>query len=101
MFVLGSLPLGAHLCYAFRMTPATQSWLQVITLIAALGGFFAWQTHYIDKRIDDLRRELKAEIAGLRDELKAEIAGLRNLVSERFRHVEARLERLEHPVARP
>jgi hypothetical protein len=123
-----------HPCYALPMTPATQSWLQLLTAIAALGGFFAWQTHYIDKRIDDLRKEftglltseigglrngvkseivglrdqVKSEIVGLRDQVKSEVAGLRELMNERFKrvdqqfkHVDERLDRLEHPVMRP
>jgi hypothetical protein len=64
------------------------SWAQTITIIAALGGFFAWQTHYIDKRIDDLRTEIKALLA-------SEIGSLRALIDERFKSIEQRLTRVE------
>lgn len=64
------------------MTAITQSWLQLLTAIAALGGFFAWQTHYIDKRIDDLKADLIARIEALE------------------RRLTERIERLEHPVSR-
>ena len=50
---------------------------------------------------------MQAENAGLRSEiaaegasLRSEIAALRDLMNERFRHVEERLDRLEHPVVR-
>jgi len=65
------------------MTPATQSWLQLLVALAALGEFFAWQTHYIDQRIADLKADLIARMEALEKRL-----------------VE-RLEHLEHSVSRP
>jgi hypothetical protein len=64
------------------MSPATQSWLQVAVLLIGIGATLVaaivYQTHYIDKRLDDLRAYMDA----------------------RFKALEDRLERLEHPVSR-
>jgi hypothetical protein len=69
------------------MSPATQSWLQVIVIVvgiaASLVGAIFYQTHYIDKRIDDLRSELF------------------RYLDAKFEAIQGRLERLEHPVSRP
>jgi hypothetical protein len=91
----------------------------VVTLGIMLVGALLYQTHYIDKVIEGLRNELKAEItglrgeiaqrfniveerfAGLRAEIKAEIGGLRGEITQRFNNVDARLDRIEHPVVRP
>ena len=44
------------------MNPAAQNWLQVAALFigiaAALVGTLVYQTHYIDKRLEDLRSDL-------------------------------------------
>ncbi|MGH9445554.1 MAG: hypothetical protein ACRD3O_07505 [Terriglobia bacterium] len=65
------------------MNPAAQSWLQVVVIIvgiaASLVGAIVYQTHYIDKRLDDLIHYLDA----------------------RFKALEDWMERLEHPVSRP
>lgn len=65
------------------MTSAAQSWLQVVLIIVGIGaslvGAIVYQTHYIDKRLDDLIRYLDV----------------------RFKALEDRLENLEHPVSRP
>jgi hypothetical protein len=82
------------------MIPTLQNWAQVLTLGAIMVGALVYQTHYIDKVIEGLRAELKAEIAGLRAELKAEIAGLRAEMNQRFNNLETRLERIEHPLVR-
>ncbi|HTV56453.1 MAG TPA: hypothetical protein VMI06_16230 [Terriglobia bacterium] len=69
------------------MSPAAQSWLQVIVIVvgiaASLVGAIFHQSHYIDKRIDDLRSELF------------------RYLDAKFEAIEARLRRLEHPVSRP
>jgi hypothetical protein len=68
---------------------ALQSWAQVLVLGVMIVGALVYQTHYIDKVIEGLRNELKAEIAGLRAEM-----------NQRFNNVDTRLDRLEHPVIR-
>jgi hypothetical protein len=77
-----------------------QSWAQVLTLGAILVGVLVYQTRYMDRAIDGLRNEFDKAIGGLRNELKAEIAGLLDLMNERFKHMDDRLDRIEHPVVR-
>jgi hypothetical protein len=90
------------------MNPTLQSWAQVLTLGVMIVGALLYQTHYIDKLIEGLRNELKAEIAGLRGEtarrfnnVEERSAGLRAEINQRFNNVDARLDRIEHPVVRP
>jgi hypothetical protein len=72
------------------MNPAAQNWLQVAALFigiaAALVGTLVYQTHYIDKRLEDLRLYLDAKFEAM---------------DARFKAIDDRLERLEHPVTRP
>ena len=83
MLVSVSLTLGVHMRYGFHMGPGTQSWLQLAVLLVGLGATLlaaiSHHTHYIDKRIEDLRLYLDAK----------------------FEAIDARLERLEHPVSCP
>ena len=72
------------------MNPVAQNWLQVAALFigiaAALVGTLVYQTHYIDKRLEDLRLYLDAKFEAM---------------DARFEAIQDRLERLEHPVTRP
>lgn len=81
------------------MNPIVQSW--VFTIVAALIATLVYQTHYIDKAIEGLRNELKAEIAGLRAEMNHRFDDLVRYIDQRFKNVEERLDRLEHAVTRP
>ena len=51
-----------------------------------------------NRRIDELRTDLKSEIRDLRAEMNSAIRGLRAEMKERFSKLE---ERFEHPIARP
>jgi hypothetical protein len=79
--------------YAQGMAPNLQGWAQVLTLGGMIVGALIYQTHYIDKRIDDLRTNL----TGL---IRSEVGGLREFVRSEIKRVEERIERLEHPVSR-
>ena len=83
------------------MNPAAQSWLQVAVLLVGIGATLvaaiAYQTHYIDKRIDDLR----AYVDGRFQAVDERFDGLLRYLEARFKALEDRLERLEHPVTRP
>jgi hypothetical protein len=76
---------------------AVQNWAQLGTLAAILAGTLAYQTHYIDKRIEGLQDMFKVEIAGLRSYIDAKFEA----VNVRMKAIQDRLERLEHPVTRP
>jgi len=110
------------------MSPTLQSWAQIVTLSAIIVGALVYQTHYIDKVIDGLRREIserfntigerfntvderfnriEERFASLRGEMnqrfnnvEERFAGLRAEMNQRFNNVETRLDRIEHPVLR-
>jgi hypothetical protein len=60
------------------MNSLVQSWAQVLTIAAAIVGALIYQTHYIDKRFDDLKDWIRAEL----------------------RRIDERLDRIEHPLIR-
>jgi len=68
------------------MSPFLQSWIQVGTICVVLVPALFYQTHYIDKRFEDLNHRFD----DLKDWIRCEI-----------KRLEDRLDRLEHPVAKP
>jgi hypothetical protein len=61
------------------MSLVIQSWAQLLVLIVAIAGVLAWQTHYIDKRVDDLRAELNQRLDDLRAEVRVLAVEVREL----------------------
>jgi uncharacterized protein (DUF2164 family) len=85
------------------MNPIINQWGPVAVIVGGylLGIFFQ------NRRIDDLRDSVNKRFDDLRDLLKSEVKRLEermdggfNQVDQRFDQVEARLDRLEHPVIR-
>ena len=54
-----------------------QTWVSIVTIVAAMAGFHAAMRREVKTEIGALRTELKDDFAGLRTELKGDIAGLR------------------------
>ena len=57
-----------------------------LALAALMIGLFAWlrtDISRLDRRIDDLRQEMRQQIGGLRQEMRQEIGGLRQEISGR------------------
>jgi len=81
------------------MSPAIQSWLQVlmfaVVIAGAVVGALVYQTHYIDKRIEGLQLYIDAKIQGLEDKLEGQINGLRATLEVRLKAIEDRLDRIE------
>jgi hypothetical protein len=87
------------------MTPATQGWLQVAVLLAGIAGTLVaaivYQTHYIDKRIEDLRTYVDGRFQAADERLVALEKRLIEKIDGLEKRVIERLDHLEHPVSRP
>ena len=68
------------------MNPNLQTWAQLFTLIAALGGFFVWQTHYVDKRLETIERRFEDRFAAIERRLEIIEANLKEFFKILFRH---------------
>ena len=53
-----------------------QTWVSLITIVAAMAGFFAATRREIRSEIGGLRAELKADMAEMRSDLTADIRRL-------------------------
>jgi lipid II:glycine glycyltransferase (peptidoglycan interpeptide bridge formation enzyme) len=104
------------------MSPGAQGWIQLAVLLIGLGATLlaaiSHQTHYIDKRIDDLKSDLVARIEAMKIDFIARFEALDkrlNLMDKRMDEMRAdlvarneslekrlieRIEHLEHPVTR-
>jgi flagellar capping protein FliD len=76
------------------------SWIQLLTAIAAFGGFFTLQTHYIDKRLEALEKRMDERFRLLEQNLEVRFKALDDRINALEKRLLDRIERLEHPVSR-
>ena len=67
-----------------------QAIVTAIATVIPIIGAVAW----LDRRIENLRAEMRAEIAGLRAEVRAEIADLRAEMRADIAKIEAKVDRV-------
>lgn len=73
-----------------------QAIVTAIATVIPIIGAVAW----LDRRIENLRAEMRAEIAALRAEMRAEIANLRAEVRSDIAKIEGRIAKIEDKMDR-
>ncbi len=85
------------------MNPMINQWGPVAVIVGGylLGAYFQSRSiAHLDRRIDDLRDSMSKRLDDLRESMNKRFDDLHDLLKSEVKRVEARLERLEHPIIR-
>jgi hypothetical protein len=68
-----------------------------LTIIGSIVGAIVYQTHYIDKRIEDFKASIDKQFAAIDKRLD----DLKDFIRSEVRRLEDKIEHIEHPVVKP